>query len=488
MYLDIKKKLFKYDTHSLKFNTIRSAFWSIVGKGSENVIRIAGNLILTRILFPEAFGMMAIANVVVTVVALFADMGVSISVIQNPRGAEKEFLDTSWIVSIFRGIILWLVISAIALPASLFYKEPQLTWILLIMALSPLLNGFLNPALPLLVKKFQVEKQVVMNITTQVIGLIVTIVLSITIRSVYALAIGQVVSYILKLVASYMVIKYRPSFKWNKTAGRELIRFGKQIILNTMITVLFEQMGVLMMGKLMGMEDVSFYNIGSNFGGLLIAFVSQMLLQSYFAAVSSVQSDIQRVQKMYRRTITLLIAIMVPLSMSLSLFAQDIIRLLYDPRYQLSYISMYWIGLAGIFRTIAAVAGINFIATGRPAMETITKFCGLVLLVILLPFSIRYGGLNGGSACLASVFVFVSIAGSILLKFKLNFSIKIILNTWLQAVITSCFCYIVYFLLRPYLNSEDLYNIPFAVISGVIFIAISAIAYRILEGKKSITR
>lgn len=481
--MDIIKKFLKHDTYSLKFNTIRSAFWSIVGKGSENLIRIAGNLILTRILFPEAFGMIAIANVVIMVIALFADMGVSISVIQNPRGDKKEFLDTSWIISIFRGIILWFVISAVAWPASLFYKEPQLTWILLIMALSPLVNGFLNPALPLLVKKFQVEKQVAMDITTQVIGLIVTIVLSITTGSVYALAIGQVVSYILKLLASYIVIKYKPSFKWDKIAGRELIRFGKQLILNSMITVLFEQMGVLMMGKLLGMENVSFFNIGINLGGLLVTFCSQMLLQSYFAAVSSVQSDMKRVQQVYRKTITLLIAIIVPISIALSLFAQDIIRLLYDPRYKLSYISMYWIGLAGVFRIIAAVAGINFIAMGRPVLETITKFCGLVLIVILLPFSIRYGGLNGGSACIASVFVFIPIVGSILLKFRLNFSTKIILNTWLQAVVTSCFCYIVYYILRPYLNSEDLYNIPFAFISGVIFIAISAIIYWILERK-----
>ncbi|PKL39685.1 MAG: hypothetical protein CVV44_05540 [Spirochaetae bacterium HGW-Spirochaetae-1] len=483
MNLEIIRKLFKYDTYSLKFNTIRAAFWSIAGKGAGNVIRIAGNLVLTRILFPEAFGMIAIANVVIMMISLFADTGVSLAVIQNPRGAEKEFLDTSWIVSIVRGIILWFVVSALAWPAALFYKEPQLTWILLIMASSQIVYGFLNPALPLLVKKFQVEKQVMMEISTQVIGLITTIVLAIAMGSVYALAIGYIVSNILKVFASYLVVKYRPSFTWNKAVGRELIHFGKQIILNTMITVLVNQMGVLMMGKLLGMDDVSFYNIGHNLGGLLATFCVQMLSQSYMAAVSSVQSDLERVQRIYRRTITLLIAIMVPLSMALSLFAQDIIRLLYDPRYQPSCISMFWIGLAGIIRTISSVTGITFFAMGRPIFETIAYFCGLVLLVILLPFSIHYGGLNGGSATVALVFVFVTIVECILLKFRFNFSTKIILNAWLQAVVTSCFCYIVYFILRPYLSSEYLYNIPFAVLSGIIFVAISAIAYRILEGK-----
>jgi O-antigen/teichoic acid export membrane protein len=485
MNLDLFKKLFKHETASLKLKTFRSAFWSIAGKGSENLIRIAGNLVLTRILFPEAFGLMAIANVVIMVVALFADMGVSVSIIQNPRGAEKEFIDTSWIISISRGIILWLIISVLAWPASLFYTEPQLVWILLIMALSPLVHGFQNPALPLLVKKFQLEKQVMMDIATQIIGLLTTIILALIIGSVYSLAIGHVVSYALKVLVSYMVIKYRPSLKWNKTAGHDLIHFGRHIIVNTIITVLINQLDVLIMGKMLTMEDISFYNIGKNFGVLLYTFCVQMLNQSYMAAVSSVQSDMERVQRIYRKTITLLIAVLVPLSMSLALFSHDIIKLLYDPRYELSYISMYWIGLAGIFRTIMAVTGVTFFALGRPFLETISKIFALVPFIILLPFAIRNGGLSGGAICVASAFVFMPIVASILLKFSFNFSTKIIIQTWMQAIVTTFLCYLVFIMLHPYLNSKECYNMPFAFISGLLFLSISGVIYWVLEGKKS---
>ncbi len=476
------KKFFKHDTYSLKFNTIRSALWSIAGKGAGNVIRIIGNLILTRILFPEAFGLMAIANVVIMMIVFFADTGVSVAVIQNPRGAEKEFLDTSWIISIFRGILLWLIVSALAWPAAIFYEEPQLIWILLIMAFSPLIFGFLNPALPLLIKKFRVEKQVMMEISTQICGLIITVVLATVMGSVYALAIGYVTSNILKFFASYIIISYKPSFKWDKAAGSDLINFGKFIILNTMITVLVNQLGVLMIGKMLGMEDLSFYNIGKNLGGLLATFCVQMVSQSYMPAVSSIQTDLARVQRIYRRTVTFLIAVMVPLSMVVALFAFDIINLLYDSRYQLSYISMYWIGLAGIFRTIAAVTGVTFFALGKPVLETISKFCGLLLLVIFLPFAIRTEGLDGGSMFVAAVFVFIPIVECFLLKLRFKFSLKIILNAWLQVIITSAVCYAVYYFLRPYLHNAEIYNIPFAILCGIIFVVISALVYRYLEG------
>ena len=483
MFLNLITKLFKHDSYSLKFNTIRSAFWSIVGKGSNNFIRILGNLILTRILYPEAFGLMAIANVFIMMIYLFADTGVSVSIIQNPRGAEKEYLNTAWVISIFRGLFLLLLISALAYPASLFYKEPLLKYILLIMAFGPFIDGFLNPAFPLFVKKFQVKKQVIMEVSTQIVGLIVTIILTLSIGSVYGLAIGFVTSTILKVLASYIVIEYKPSFIWNKIAGHDFLHFGKYIIINTLITVLVNQMGVLMIGKLLSMESVSFYNIGYNLGGLLASFCVQMLSQSYMAAISSVQTDIKRIQRIYQKTITLLITVTVPFSMVIALFSHDIIRLLYDPRYHLAYISMYWIGLSGIIRTISAVTGVTFFGLGRPVLETISYFGGLILLIILLPFSIRHSGLNGGAACVASVFIFVTIIECILLKFKLNFPLKVILKAWLQSIIIALFCYIFYYLVNPYLHNDKLYNIPFAIISGIIFMLISILGYRISEGK-----
>lgn len=99
---DAFKKLFQVETGSLKILSIRSAIWSFLGKGGSHLIRIAGNLVLTRILFPEAFGLMATASTVVLVVQLFSDTGMNIAIIQNPRGDEPEYLNSSWVIKIFR--------------------------------------------------------------------------------------------------------------------------------------------------------------------------------------------------------------------------------------------------------------------------------------------------------------------------------------------------------------------------------------------------
>ncbi len=138
------------------------------------------------------------------------------------------------------------------------------------MGISPFILGFSNPALPLLVKKFRVEKQIGMELSAQLIALITTIVLAAILNTVYALAIGYSISAFYRMLASYIVIKYRPRFSWDKEAGQELFHFGKFIFINTIITAIASQLDIILIGKMLDMKNLSFYNIGLNFGNLVL--------------------------------------------------------------------------------------------------------------------------------------------------------------------------------------------------------------------------
>jgi O-antigen/teichoic acid export membrane protein len=357
---DLYTRIFKSKTDSLKLLSMRSAIWSLLGKGGSHIIRLSGNLILTRILFPEAFGLMATANIVLVMAELFSDTGVKTAIIQNPRGAEPAFLNTVWVINIIRGMILSSFIMAIAWPLSVFYNEPVLMNIFFIMGISHFISGFENPALPLLIKYFKVEKQVKMELITQVVALTTTVLFAFYMRSVYALAIGYSFSVLYRLVATYFAIPFRPSFIWDREIGKEIFNFGKYVFINTLITVTVYQFDVLMIGKMLDMTTLSYYNIGKNLGILIFTFCSQVVSQSYLPAVSSVQNDIYRVQRIFKRTITFFLTISIPVSVVMIIFSHDIIQIMYDPRYELSYISLAWLTMAGVFRIIGIFPAPHF--------------------------------------------------------------------------------------------------------------------------------
>src|SRR5688572_13860724 len=93
---------------SLRQLAIRATVWTIAATYAGQALRLASNLILTRLLFPEAFGVMAILLLILQSLNLFSDIGIQQSLILHPLGVERRFCNTAWTLQIVRGVCLWL--------------------------------------------------------------------------------------------------------------------------------------------------------------------------------------------------------------------------------------------------------------------------------------------------------------------------------------------------------------------------------------------
>lgn len=69
--------------------------------------RLLSNLVLTRLLYPEAFGVMALVMVVLVGLQMFSDVGIGPAISRSARGDDPDFLNTAWTLNVFRGAGLW---------------------------------------------------------------------------------------------------------------------------------------------------------------------------------------------------------------------------------------------------------------------------------------------------------------------------------------------------------------------------------------------
>src|ERR1017187_5882027 len=95
------------DQLSLRQRVLNAGTWRLAGYAIGQTIRFGSNLLMTRLLVPEMFGVMAIASLFIAALAMFSDLGVKQSIIQSKRGADPTFLNTAWIIQILRGVVLW---------------------------------------------------------------------------------------------------------------------------------------------------------------------------------------------------------------------------------------------------------------------------------------------------------------------------------------------------------------------------------------------
>lgn len=242
---------------------MRSTLFSLLGFGSENALRLAGNLVLTRLLFPEAFGLMALVTVVMNGLGMFSDIGLRSSIIQNERGADPVFLNTAWTIQILRGVLLFVITWSLAAPAAKFYGDPRLEDMFRVAALIPLIMGFVSTRLSTASRELQIGRMTVLNIGTQIVGLVVTVVLAFWLKSVWALVLGGLVAPTLLTIFSHVVLSgNRDRIGFEKTAARQLMHFGIFIFVASIAGFLVNQGDRAFLGKFVTLEELALYNIG----------------------------------------------------------------------------------------------------------------------------------------------------------------------------------------------------------------------------------
>lgn len=247
----------------LMARVVRSASWIILGYGASQAIRLASNLILTRLLFPEAFGLMALISVVTVGLTLFSDVGIAPSIAQSKRGDDPDFLNSAWTIQTLRGALLWGVACVLAYPISVFYEQPDLATYLPIAALSLLVAGFNPTRIETAHRHLLMGRLTVLDLGSQVIGILVMIVLAILWQSVAALVVGGVIQAIAKLLLTHYLLPGPANrFRWERAAVRELITFGKWIFLSTVFWFFASQGDKAILGKFLTLETLGIYNIG----------------------------------------------------------------------------------------------------------------------------------------------------------------------------------------------------------------------------------
>ena len=82
---------------------LNGVFWNAIQKYSGLVVNIAVSMVLARLLTPEAFGVVAIATVLISFLTMICDMGIGPAIIQR-QDLEQKDLDNIYSFTIYVGL------------------------------------------------------------------------------------------------------------------------------------------------------------------------------------------------------------------------------------------------------------------------------------------------------------------------------------------------------------------------------------------------
>ena len=371
----------------LRSRVLRGTAITLGGTAGQQFLRLISNLILTRLLFPEAFGLMALIQTFMTGLVMFSDIGIRPSIIQNPRGEDPDFLNTAWTIQIGRGILLWLAACVLAVPVADFYGDPQIRALMPVVGLTALLSGFVSTKLAVANRQLLLGRLTLIGLGSQIVGLVVTIGLAWIWGSVWALVIGGLASGVCGVLASHWLMPGIPNrLHWDRSAAHDLIRFGRFIFLSTIAGFFVNQGDKLVLGKLMTFTDLGVYNIGffmATFPGMLGQTVADRILFPLYREKPPSRAP-ENIHKI-RRARGLLTGGMLLLLALLALGGDWLVGLLYDPRYAGAGPILIVLALMQIPTALTLGNGHLLLAEGNSR-----DFSRLVIIQGILKFAIMF--------------------------------------------------------------------------------------------------
>jgi O-antigen/teichoic acid export membrane protein len=388
---------------SLKKLATQGAAWVVVSYGVSNVIQLGSNLILTRLLTPDLFGLMSLVATFITALHLFSDIGVGPNIIQNKRGDDPVFQNTAWTLQVIRSICLWFGCLLIAWPIANFFNEPRFLWLIPIIGLNTVISGFNSTTLYTLNRHLEMRKLAIIQLATQITSTTVIIVWAWLNPTIWALVIGSLVSSSIGLVWSHRINPSSPNrFVWDQEALKEIFSFGRWIFLSTIITFFAENADRLTLGKVFTMETLGIYTIALRFADTPRQITNMVSNGILFPAISKL-ADLPRAtvrEKLLRNRFPILIVLACGLTL-LVCFGDMLILLLYDKRYSRASWMLPILALGIWPEVLSNTNGPSLFAMGKPQYGTAGAFVRAVWTVFGITLGYTIMGLEGAVIAIA---------------------------------------------------------------------------------------
>jgi O-antigen/teichoic acid export membrane protein len=376
---------------SLGQRAFRAGTWSLIAYGGANVLSLMRSVILARLLMPADFGLLALADVAIGLLTIMTYMGLTQYAIYK-TDAGDDLLNTVWTLSVLRGLLLAGVTFLIAGPVGSFYRAPELSLVLRVMAVTFVVTGFGNPGLILLNKELEFRKLGIFGLSVSFFGTLATVALAWTLRSVWALVAGTLITAALEAAGSYWLHPYRPRWLWRPQLVRSALGYGKYITGSGVLSYLLTQGDNAVVGRMLGTTALGYYNFAYRLANLPTTSITHVIGQVAFPAYAKLQNDRPALISAYLRVLKLTAVLTVPALLGIMALGADLVLVLYGPKWAPMTVPLMIMCIAGLERSITAPVAPLFNAMGRPR----TVFFLLVAKVVLLaaaifPLTARHG-------------------------------------------------------------------------------------------------
>lgn len=373
-----------------KDSTIRSGAYALLGEALEFVLRLGSVIILARLLLPEHFGLISMVTAITAVGERFKDLGLMSATIQAPSLNHQQSSTLFWINAAI-GMALTILISALAYPIALFYRDPRLAFITIAIASTFAWSGAANQHHALLRRSMRYRTIAVIQLTASGGSIAVAVLCALQGLGYWALVAREVTRSVFLSVGAWLSFPWMPGVPSRRTGVRQMLRFGVDITAVNILHLLTQSLDQILIGKVFGPHPLGLYRQGYQLALAPLTQIAYPIRVVAESALSRLQDDAARYRHYYRSILQTLSLVTIPLGLFMAVNAEEIVTVFLGRSWLEAAPVFRLLGIASCLRPAAETAGAVMVSRGLSRRFRNLGLLSAGTFIVLIVIGLRFG-------------------------------------------------------------------------------------------------
>jgi len=384
-------------------DAINGISWMVFLRGITRSLTFVRLAILGRILTPTEFGYFGIATLLLSLLEILTETGINVFLVQEKKNIN-EYINSAWVVSILRGVVLGIIIFLAAPFIASFFQSPEAAGVIALTALVPLIRGFINPAIISYQKDLLFRKEFSMRSFLFLVDVSISIMAGFMFRSAQSFTWGLIASALVEVILSYVLIPLWPKLVFETDKIKHVITKGWWVTLTGIFLYFADNGDNITVGKILGSGSLGIYQVAYKFSTLPISEITSVVNSVIFPVFSRFSEDKARLRNAFIKvTVGTTVGSLV-LGTTIFIFAGPLITLFMGNQWGAAIPIVQVLVVYGVLRTLFGNFPPLFLSVGNQnyaAQMTLARLIGLAIFII--PLVTHFGMIGAGYAMLISM-------------------------------------------------------------------------------------
>jgi len=354
--------------------------WVALSQASKVILQLLSLTILTRLITPDQYGIMAMAMVVTNFALIFRDLGTSSAIIQRKKLTPEIVSSVFWL-NMFMGTGICLLLIIISPYISSLFKQGLLDVILIILSLSfPISSlGAVHQALLERESKFKLIAAI--EISSSTLGLVIAVASAYIGAGVYSLVFQTLTSCVISTSAYWLFNDFRPKFAISKNDLKSLISFSGNLTLFNLINYFSRNVDSIIIGRKFSAIVLGSYSLSYRIMLFPIQSLSIVAARSLYPVMSKNQDDLGEIKNLFFKTLTVIASVTAPMMFGLVVIRESFVNVVFGNQWEIVPSLILWMAPIGFIQSLLSVTGSVMVAQGKTALQMYLGLLSSVLSV-----------------------------------------------------------------------------------------------------------